>query len=63
MIDNKQDLCCDISDMANPMCWGCYVVWYEREKEKWDWANEEFFRDIEEDLQESQEALKQEANI
>jgi len=53
MIDHKQDLCCDISDMANPMCWGCYVVWYEREKEKWDWANEEFFRDIEEDLQES----------
>lgn len=42
---NIENLCCDISNVQNSMCWGCYVIWYEREKEKWDKDNEEFFRD------------------
>lgn len=36
-----KNLCCDISDMDNPMCWGCYMVWYERESKKWE--GEEYF--------------------
>lgn len=27
-MSNQQELCCDISDGSNPMCWGCYTVWY-----------------------------------
>lgn len=41
MVSDKQELCCDISDSDNPMCWGCYSVWYEIEKNKY--PEEEFF--------------------
>lgn len=35
------ELCCDISNSDNPMCWGCYAVWYETESKKY--PEEEFF--------------------
>lgn len=28
-VKNNTELCCDISDVTNPMCWGCYIVYYE----------------------------------